>query len=365
MNPQTDTHNNSGISTEVAIALSLLPPYLQQSAIQSLRAGASFEEVTHTPSLIAPLRSRRVAAQNAIEDASALGLTVIPLGSQHYPAQLMDLHSPPCVLFIKGHLPTPSVPFISIVGSRSASVLTCQHTSQVAKILAEAGYVIVSGLALGIDGASHRGALLSGQTNATIAVLAHGLDTTYPRSHSPLAQHILERGGCLISEYPPGTQPLRHHFLARNRIIAALSQCTIVAEAGERSGSLVTAQVALDLSREVVVLNHPEAEGLLEGSQRLIEDGAISITNASELLGIFNQGSPTTTQLDSQDGSATISKPASQITIPLSELLRISNYSVSYLLQMELDGALTRLPGNSVKLSSDLFDKICSLPVRP
>jgi predicted Rossmann fold nucleotide-binding protein DprA/Smf involved in DNA uptake len=112
------------------------------------------------------------------------------------------------------------------------------------------------------------------------------------------------------------------------------------------------------------VLNHPEAEGLLEGSQRLIEDGAISITNAYELLGIFNQGSPTTTQLDSQDGSATISKPASQITIPLSELLRISNYSVSYLLQMELDGALTRLPGNSVKLSSDLFDKICSPPAK-
>ena len=346
------TTNLSDLHTELAIALSLLPPYLQQAAVDALRNGKKITELLDHPSFIAPLRSKRVTAREAMETASSLELTIATIGAPNYPVQLLDLHTPPFVLFIKGQLPPWERSILSIVGSRSASVLTCQHTSQVAVTLADAGHVVASGLALGIDGASHRGALQSAQPGSTIAVLAHGLDTTYPRSHTLLAHQIVEQQGALISEYTPGTQPLRHHFLARNRIIAALAKTTIVSEAGERSGSLVTAQVALDLGREVVVLTNPHSESLSEGSDRLISDGAISVSTAEEILSLLC----TTSQSTQPNPNRRVSK---ETTIPLSELLRISNYSVGYLLQLELDGHLTRLPGNTVRIANELFDKIC------
>ena len=142
----------------------------------------------------------------------------------------------------------------------------------------------MSGLALGVDGAAHRGALTATCGCPTIAVLAHGLDRVYPSSHSQLADSIVHQGGALVSEYPPGIEPLKHHFLERNRIIAGLSLGVVVVQAGERSGSLVTANYAADFGRDVFVLEGADGDSGFSGGARLIEDGAIPIAGAREVL---------------------------------------------------------------------------------
>jgi DNA processing protein len=173
---------------------------------------------------------------------------------------------------------------LGVVGTRSASIAVCQHASEIARELADAGFAVVSGLALGVDGAAHRGALAAQSQTPTIAVLAHGLDSVYPASHQGLAREILRHGGVLISEYPPGAPPLKHQFLARNRIIAGLSRGVIVVQAGKRSGSLVTAQCAVDFGRDVFIVAGDEADERWSGGRDMLEQGAMPITTAADVL---------------------------------------------------------------------------------
>ena len=208
-------------------------------------------------------------------------LRVISLNDNNYPQLLKEMADPPIVIYIKGHLESDSVN-ISIVGNRQASEYGYRMTQRLVRPLVYAGATIISGLALGIDGAAHRATLEYG--GKTVAVLAHGLDMVYPASHIYLAKKILETGGALISEFPPDILPLRHHFLLRNRIIAGLSMGTVIVEAGEKSGALTTARVALEEGRMVFAVPGDSERPQSIGVNNLIKQGAYPVTKGEEIL---------------------------------------------------------------------------------
>ncbi|NBY14301.1 MAG: DNA-protecting protein DprA [Betaproteobacteria bacterium] len=195
-----------------------------------------------------------------------------------------DALTPPIAhLFAQGDAELLGQPALAIVGSRRASIQGMSDARWFAKALAEAGFVVVSGLALGIDGAAHEGALAAGG-GRTIAVLAHGLDTIYPSAHQRLAQDILDAGGLLLSEYEGGVPPRPFQFLHRNRIIAALSQAVCLLEAAEGSGSISTALSALEQGSDVFVVPGSIHSGLHAGGHRLIRQGAGLVQSPQELM---------------------------------------------------------------------------------
>ena len=182
---------------------------------------------------------------------AASGTTLVVRGAPEYPALLAATDDPPLLLFVRGHAAVLQRPQLAVVGSRNPTPLGARDAHAFADALTAAGLVITSGLALGIDGAAHQGALDAG--GITIAVCATGLDRVYPAAHRALAARIIERGA-LVSEFPPGTHALRHHFPLRNRIIAGLSLGTLVVEAAAQSGSLITARLAGQAGREVFAI---------------------------------------------------------------------------------------------------------------
>jgi DNA processing protein len=200
-----------------------------------------------------------------------------------YPQLLRELHDPPSVLHVRGEesrlLAEPSV---AIVGARSCSSYGAQVARELARELTRAGIVVVSGLARGIDGEAHRGALEAG--GATVAVLGCGIDRDYPAAHASLARRITETG-LIVSEYPPGTEPAPWRFPARNRIIAGLSRATVVVEARERSGALITADFALELGREVFAVPGEITAALSAGTNHLIRQGAAPLLSPDDVLG--------------------------------------------------------------------------------
>ncbi len=204
----------------------------------------------------------------------------ISYSEEEYPKLLREIPSPPATLFVKGSFPSPCI-CVAIVGTRKATQDGKLIAKQIAYDLAKAGITIVSGLAIGIDGAAHEGALQGGGN--TIAVLANGLDTVYPLLHEHLAESIVAQSGAICSEYPEGIAPLRHQFLERNRIISGMSIATIVVEAPMRSGSLATARFALEQGREVFVVPGPVRHRNYQGSHMLIREGARLVTSAKDI----------------------------------------------------------------------------------
>lgn len=200
---------------------------------------------------------------------------------ERIPALLRAIPGSPTTLWIRGTFPDPGRPYLAIVGTRKASAEGKASARTLAKTLTDRGCVIVSGLALGIDAAAHEGALES--SGATVAVLANGLDAVYPRSHEQLARRILERGGCLVSEYPPGTEPFPKNFLARNRIVSGLCIATVIIEAPEHSGTLTTARYALEQGREVLVFPGPARHPNFAGSHMLIRQGARLVASPEDV----------------------------------------------------------------------------------
>ena len=199
----------------------------------------------------------------------------------HYPDALKSIADPPPVLFVQGDLHCLGEPQVAIVGARRATPQGLRVAEEFATQLVEVGLTITSGLAFGIDGAAHRGALGAG--GQTLAVLGNGLDTVYPPSNRKLADAI-RTTGLLVSEYPPGTPPRRHHFPARNRLISGLSMGVIIVEAGERSGSLITARSALEQGREVFAVPGPIDSVLSRGGHRLIKEGASLTESPADVL---------------------------------------------------------------------------------
>jgi DNA processing protein len=203
-------------------------------------------------------------------------------GGPGYPPLLTELHDPPARLYLRGGPPEILArTSVAIVGARSCSPYGVQVARELARELAGAGVVVVSGLARGVDGEAHRGALAAG--GLTVAVLGCGIDRDYPKAHAELARRISE-SGLVVSEYPPGVEPSPWRFPARNRLVAGLATATVVVEARRRSGALITADFALERGRDVFAVPGEITSGLSEGTNDLIRQGATPLLGAADVL---------------------------------------------------------------------------------
>ncbi len=222
-----------------------------------------------------------VAAVKDYEASMATGAQIICAEDEFYPSLLAQIHSAPLVLFVQGDLQNLHLPQIAVVGSRNASAGGTELAYEFSSSLGSQGLTITSGLALGIDGAAHRGAL--SVSARTIAVVATGLDQVYPRRHEKLAQDILAAGGTLVSEFTPGTRPQAQNFPRRNRIISGLSLGTLVIEASTKSGSLITARYAMEQGREVFALPGSVRSLYHRGCHALIRQGATLVETTDDI----------------------------------------------------------------------------------
>lgn len=209
------------------------------------------------------------------------GIRFITPLDEEYPGRLRNIYDYPMGLWIKGQLPEEGKPAAAIVGSRNCTSYGEQAAEYMGRELAKNGIQIISGLALGIDGAGHKGALAAG--GGTWAVLGCGVNVCYPRNHFPLYQSVLKNGG-IISEYPPSASPQAFYFPVRNRLISALSDVILVIEAGEKSGSLITAHVGLEQGKEIFALPGRITDRVSRGCNMLIRDGAAILTSPADVL---------------------------------------------------------------------------------
>lgn len=278
----------------------------------------------------------------------------VTISSPNYPAQLKEIADPPPVLFVCGNPELLSTPQIGMVGSRNPSAMGKETAFGFAKSLAECGITITSGLALGIDGASHRGALAA--NGLTIAVAGTGLDRVYPASHKSLASEIAA-SGALVSEFPPGTQAKANHFPRRNRIISGLCQGLLVVEAAIQSGSLITARLALEQNREVFAIPGSIHNPLARGCNALIREGAKLVETTQHILeelnlsfqqdeNFFTDQAQSTLDLEQQTllnlimfEPTSIDYLVAQTGLPVEEI-------ASTLLILELQGYLEATPGS-------------------
>jgi DNA processing protein len=259
-------------------------------------ATAVFAAHTDAHVLDAP-RSARFAAFRARFDETVFlrtlgehGYRWLARSDPAFPARLRSIHDPPPGLFIRGAAPVALLDraSVAVVGARACSHYGTSVATSLARELAEAGVVVVSGLARGVDGAAHRGAL---QAGATVAVLGCGVDRDYPRTHASMAAEIA-REGLIVSEYAPGVEPAPWRFPARNRIVAGLTLATVVVEARERSGALITADLALDEGREVLAVPGEITSQLSRGTNHLLRLGAVPVTCAADVLRVLGVDPP-------------------------------------------------------------------------
>ena len=228
-------------------------------------------------------KRRQLDPERVLEKVLKADIQTVCLGDPNYPARLAQIYDAPVVLFYRGRLPVNEEILIAIVGTRMASRYGQTAAVTFTRELAQGGLGIVSGLARGIDALAHETTLEVG--GRTIGVLGNGLlnSDIYPREYVKLAQKIIERGGCIMAEYPPGIGPERHHFPERNRIIAGLTVGTLVIEAPETSGALITAKLALEYNREVMAVPGNIFEKNSMGTNDLIKLGARMVTSAADI----------------------------------------------------------------------------------
>jgi DNA processing protein len=210
-------------------------------------------------------------------------ITSVRPNQPHYPSRLYDLYDPPKILFACGNIDLLKRPMIAIVGARGASTEGLKNAALFAAALSDAGILVISGLARGIDGSAHQAALAHKNRHSTVAVCGTGLNKCYPAEHQGLAKEIT-KNGLLLSELPPNEGPKAFHFPRRNRIIAALSLGVVVIQAANRSGSLITARLAAELGREVFAVPGPIGDPLYTGCHQLIQQGAKLVCSPKEVL---------------------------------------------------------------------------------
>lgn len=225
-------------------------------------------------------RNLAVPARQRRHELRALGVDVVLRGDPGYPPHLDRFEDAPDLLFVRGDLPT--TPGVGIVGTRRCTAYGLELANAYGLAVAEAGWPVVSGLARGIDGAAHRGMVAAGGRG--VAVLGCGIDVTYPREHRRLGDQILELGGAIISEYPPGSRPDAWRFPPRNRIIAGLSAAVVVVEAGATGGALITAVKAAEYGIPVFAMPGDVDRATSEGTNRLIRDGAFPVFDPADLV---------------------------------------------------------------------------------
>jgi DNA processing protein len=237
------------------------------------------------PAAESAVRDGRLRA--AEETLLRTGFRFLPFWDEAFPPLLAALADPPVALFVRGELPT--APGVAVVGSRRASPYGREVAEHLGHELAARGACVVSGMARGVDAAAHRGALAS--SGPTVAVWGAGCDRVYPAEHGALADEIAAHGA-IVTEYPPGSPPLAHHFPARNRLIAGLSRVVVVVEADERSGALSTARLALDEGREVMAVPGSIFSRLSVGPNGLLRSGAAPVLAAADVLAVLGLAPP-------------------------------------------------------------------------
>lgn len=299
------------------------------------------------------------------------GYGVLLAGVAPYPEALATLRDAPTILYYHGNLECLSQPMVAMVGSRNPTAYGQQWAQHTAQELAGAGVTVVSGLAMGIDGHVHQGAVQGGRT---IAVMGSGPDVIYPQRHLGLAQMIM-KDGLLLSEFEPGTEPQARHFPSRNRIISGLSLATVVVEAAIKSGSLITARQAAEQGREVFALPGLVNNPLSQGCHQLLRDGAYLVQNADDiLLELGLKGEPRNPQASlnftpAADKTGTRPKPTT-LSAPLDLPALVSHIDFSatsadiisirselampellaQLMELELDGWISQAPGGYQRL---------------
>jgi DNA processing protein len=288
--PLSPSHpsQQSDVDRTSFVALSLAPFSWRRRTVERLRAGDSPERIlleliaAQPPDRDIDRQTLAARAKSALARAKSAGIAVVTWGDSAYPAALSAIVDPPPALWVRGDIATLSGPAVAIVGSRAGSPYGLTVAERLAADLAVRGIVIVSGLARGVDSAAHRGALAG--PGATIGVLGSGADVVYPAEHRSLAADIEATGGAIVSELVPGTPPQQHFFPLRNRIISGLSRAVLIVEAGEKSGSLITARCALDQGREVLAVPGNVLSGRNRGGHALLRDGAKIVESADDIL---------------------------------------------------------------------------------
>lgn len=309
--------------------------------------------------------AKRADVASEIDRVQASGAVHIFSDDASYPAILRQLSNAPVALIAKGDLTLMTRSMVAIVGARNASAAACRFARLLAQELAEAGHVVVSGLARGIDTSAHVGAMASG---GTIGVIACGVDVYFPPENRAL-QDQLAAEHLVMTEYPPGTEPLARHFPHRNRIIAGLAQGTVVVEAAPRSGSLVTARLANEAGREVMAVPGSPLDPRAQGCNALIREGATLIQSASDViealapldLRMVRQSEPDAVfdvSMDEpqDDERARVTSLLGPVAVAVDELVRFSGVSLAplqmVLLELELAGRLQHHAGGRVSLTS-------------
>ncbi len=285
-----------------------------------------------------PVEVERVLRENRIR--------IISLRDGDYPRLLKEIYNPPYVIYIRGQLLPEDENSIAIVGSRKGSDYGRRATAEIAEALARAGISVISGLALGLDAEAHIGALRGG--GRTIAVLANGLESFYPRSNQHLAEQIIENG-CIISEQPCGMPPLKQNFPARNRIISGLSQGVLVTEAGANSGTLHTASFALEQNRQLYAIPGPIYNPLAKGPNELLKNGAKAVTSADDILEDFGVAVEHEMPAPTNDEEKVIFDLLSDQSLHIDEILAHTGWQAGtagkVLTLMELQGKVRHLGG--------------------
>ncbi|RLB08378.1 MAG: DNA-protecting protein DprA, partial [Deltaproteobacteria bacterium] len=298
--------------------------------------------------------------EKELEDTSRKGIKIICLKDSEYPKNLAQIHDPPPVLFVKGDLSVRDVVSVAVVGSRSASYQGLRFTKKLCADLAGYGIVVVSGFARGIDTAAHTGCIEGG--GRTLAVLGCGLDIDYPRQNRELREKVV-RNGALITEFPLGTEPESKNFPARNRIISGLSLGVIVVEAGKRSGSLITARLALEQNREVFAVPGSVRSYRSLGPNWLIKQGAKLVERAEDvveelapMLGVSLHEKTQQEEKSEPAASGSFSEDETKVLdllndepMLLDDMVRILDMEVNVLAgilsKLELKGHVKQLPG--------------------
>lgn len=243
------------------------------------------------PEAVAALQNKDLSqAEKILKDCVRTKTHVLTYQEDGYPSLLRAIAQPPLVLYYRGTLPRfDREPMIGVVGTRKASLYGQKTAQKLGHDIAAHGGIVISGMAEGIDGAATQGALAAGKP--VVGVLGCGPDVVYPRFHRELYRKV-ERSGCLLSEYPPGTEPKRWHFPQRNRIISGISCCVLVVEAPRKSGALITASQALEQGRDVYAVPGNLDTASCEGSNALLRDGAVAVTCAWDMLSEYEARYP-------------------------------------------------------------------------
>ena len=316
--------------------------------------------------MVEPIRLQELLSATADWLAGGEDRIVAPMGSKHYPVALLDIEDPPLVLYMMGsqlNRAQAAIKFVAhnlaIVGSRNPTPQGETNARQFAKAFAEQGLCIVSGMALGVDGAAHDGALLGG--GQTIAVVGTGLDRVYPKKHLALA-HRIAASGLIVSEFPIGTPPLNANFPKRNRIISGLSVGTLVVEAALKSGSLITARLASEQGKDVFAIpgsiHSPQSRGchylikqgakLVETAQDVMEELKIPLSSVAPLLNDDDEALEGFSTSSPEGDSSFLSALGFDI-VSLDALQARTGLATpelqAKLLELELDGFVKRLPG--------------------